>query len=300
MSDKEKIVVKLNNEKIELDSQKTVSPYDWYKEQAASLDEQDSELDELERRTPVYTTSTPKKKKHRYIKSILLTTSIAIIVGIGFGFGVLKMFVELDKTDTTVSSDQSIPVDGEEKTGNNISNSKKQSVTLNSISAFIVQAGMFSTEDKANEWKEKMKQAGFNVFSWKADDGIRLFTSVHLTQEKADQMAEKLAKSNYEGYVRQWSTEEKAIDLTVEEGKWLQGFAPLFLSMIENDTGEKALEGKIAEWNAWVKAAPKEISDALVTLKQSASSFSKAIKDDASQRSYYDQLIKTWYQYDQL
>lgn len=295
MRDDDKIVVKLNNENIEANNRKVDSTYDWYKEQAATTDRQDNEIDELERRTPVYAMTNPKKKKNRYLKSILLTTSLAIIVGIGFGFGVLKMFVEIDKPSATVSTDQSIIVDDEEDSKKK-SGAETSSITLPSISAFIVQAGMFSTEDKAGEWKGNLEQAEFSAFSWKSDDGVRLITSVHATKEKGEQMADKLAQSNFEGYVRQWSTEEQVIELTAEEGKWLQEFAPLFTEMVENISDEKALADKLVEWNNWIEAAPKEMPDALSSLKKTASTFSEV----KTEQKRYEHLLSIWYQYDQL
>ncbi len=292
----DKIVVKLNNENIEANKRKVDPSYDWYKEQAASIDSQDNEIDELERRTPVYSMSNPKKKKNRYLKSILLTTSLAIIVGIGFGFGVLKMFVEIDKPNATVSSNQSIIVDDEEEDGKKKSGAETSSIILPSISAFIVQAGMFSTEDKASEWKGKLEQAGFNAFSWKSDDGVRLITSIHGTKEKGEQMADKLAESNYEGYVRQWSTEEKAMELSAEEGKWLQEFASLFMSIVENVSDEKVIGDKLVEWNDWVESGPKEMSDALTSFKKTASTFSKM----KTKEKRHEHLLNIWYHYDQL
>ncbi|CQR48010.1 Stage II sporulation protein B [Paraliobacillus sp. PM-2] len=295
MDERNKVIVKLNNKTIESASSETKEPYNWYQEQAASLDDNE-EPNEFERRSTNYDTL-PKKRDKTYLKRVLLTASMAIMIGIGFGFFVLKMFVQIDDTKPTISNQETSAITEEEE-DSSASNQEKTTVTLESITGYVVQAGLFSTTDKADEWKDKLVASGYDAFSWETSEGFRLFVNVYATKTEGEKLANELIDANLDGYVREWTTESKSIKLNNTEGEWIQQFSTLWKDTMKKTNKEAVVEEK-KKWSNWLSSAPAPLSEYSSSIKKSGEKFVELLEKNTSGYRISTQLIQLWYLYDQ-
>ncbi|GAA5416235.1 hypothetical protein Pryu01_01267 [Paraliobacillus ryukyuensis] len=305
MDNKKKVIVKLNNRTLNKsnDSDETdASSQKWFHEQAASIDSQE-EPDIYERRESTYTNVA--NKKNNQLKLTILTVIVAIIVGISFGFIVLKMFVEMKDpsinatnqqlTETEVSSDQV-----EEKSGQTTNDEIQQTITINAMSAYVVQAGVFSTAAQADEWKKKLSDAGYQAFSWNTDEGVRLFTNLFTTESEADQLVAAMSEKGLEGYAREWRTEEREASINANVEEWLGVFSSLWNTTVTSITDEQALYKEAEAWKAWLESAPKESPDSLHSFNKSAQNLLVALEEKQAVPTIHINLFEVWYYYSQL
>ncbi|WP_281658288.1 SPOR domain-containing protein [Halobacillus sp. Cin3] len=188
-------------------------------EQAAAVD-QDKEKDK--RATPVY--PLPVKKKWRIpgsYRPVLATAVIALLLSLGIGFVLLRMFVSL--TDVTTAGTETLPspeapagqVQGAEEGAEN----QLPASAAATLDTYIVQAGAFSTEGKAGEWQSRLNAQSISSVIWKRDGQYFLFVGSASSKQEAAYMAEEMKSKSIETYVKPWVvTIEKELPPALQEG----------------------------------------------------------------------------------
>ena len=76
-------------------------------------------------------------------------------------------------------------------------------VTLPSRSYYVVQAGVFSEEDKAQSAVEQLADADLSGLLMREDDAYRLYAGIGVERETADTVAQMVQEKGFETYVRE-------------------------------------------------------------------------------------------------
>ncbi|RWZ59937.1 SPOR domain-containing protein [Halobacillus fulvus] len=139
-----------------------------------------------------------KERSEPVWKPVLMTLLTALVISFGLGFILLRMFVGLTDDASNGSLATSAPA---ASTGQPVYGQDSQSTALE---AYVIQAGVFSTKEKVEEWKLKLTALSIPSVSWYRDDRYFLFAGSALTKAEADQIAANLADQNVETYVKLW------------------------------------------------------------------------------------------------
>lgn len=298
MDEKHKVVVKLNHKIIETDAVRDNTSPNWYEEQAASLD-MDDELSELEYKNIQVDRKLDSSKHKKHITRLIFTVSMALCIGISLGFVALKMFVAMDETNSRLSTNEGSskveeinqPVDEKGET---------KDIVIAGLDAFVVQIGMFSTTEKAEEAKNQMTEQAGAIVAWQEEEGIRLFASVHATKAEAEKRAGELSSEYIDGYVREWTTSEQTVTFPQAEVEWIEDFSPLWKNTIEKSSDYPAMKEESENWKKWLSTAPSELSKPLETMKTTTEELVSRLHDSQSIISIYEPLLELWYLYSKL
>lgn len=284
MEDKKKITVKLSNDPTE---DYLFSSYQ--EEEAASLDD----IPELQYKS--VKTSKLKKSGKKFggnhsssIKSFIITALSAIVIGVGLGIFILNMFV-VNEEEPTMSQ----PVSREQEEGdrNTTETTGSNQLELASLQAYVIQAGVFSSLEQAKISQDTIHQAGFQAILWETEEDIRLFTGAYGSEVDAKQMAEVMESAGLDLYVRSWNNESGVASLEQPVADWLGLFTDLWNASLTGMTDQMH-----SNWNDWVLAAPDNMPDSVMELKERVEQFLKQPNNDILD----SELLVWWYLYDQL
>ncbi|KHE71888.1 SPOR domain-containing protein [Halobacillus sp. BBL2006] len=156
-----------------------------------------------------------KKKLQSPMKRIAVTALTALVISLGLGFLLLRMFVTL--TDETTTGRDVVPA-----TSNSTGEPQAeaiQNVNPSAIESYFIQAGVFSTEDKAIEWKTKLTSQSVSSIVWERDGQYFLFAGSAPTQEEADVLAAQLQGYGVDTYVKSWVVLKEEGSLDEKEAK---------------------------------------------------------------------------------
>ncbi|MBA2173448.1 SPOR domain-containing protein [Halobacillus locisalis] len=168
-------------------------------EQAASAEPDDDK--EWTEKPKVYSLPVPKKKRRpSAIKPILVSTATALLISFGLGFLLLRMFVSL--TDETTNGSESMPVPA---TSTGSSTEETATIGTSTLDGYVIQAGVFSTEEKATEWKMKLTASAVSSAIWERDGQYYLFVGSAGSEAEANEIADDLSARDVETYVKPWT-----------------------------------------------------------------------------------------------
>lgn len=200
-----------NEKKQDTDQQKN-SPVNYNIVQAGNAERK------IDSENPSVYFSSPVKKKGRKktFMPIMITMSSAALIGIVFGVIMLQMFVTLNEPSGSESkvSQTSSAVSEAEKNGNKFPE----------LSAYMLQAGVFSQRENAENWMKLYQGENLPVIVWEREEHYYLFTGVYMQEEEAKQRAVELQAKGFDVFVKPWSTSEAELTLTNDEAKWLNDF----------------------------------------------------------------------------
>ncbi|WP_281975918.1 SPOR domain-containing protein [Halobacillus litoralis] len=264
MDSKKKISISFRNEH-QKDSKREVVRTQ--SEQAAAAEEK---KDEQRPSTPVYQLPLKKKKKHfSSFKPLIATSLTALFVSLGLGFLLLRMFVSLtDDTSMGSQANDTMPVTspGEQQTAENSADSLPEGA-LQTFNAYIVQAGAFSTETKALEWKSRLTAQSVSSVVWERDGQFYLYVGSGATKQEADLIASELAAESIETYVKPWvvNVEKQVPDKVYQhlDAHSLGDFSESDRQKVMEEIGKNTpLAQALSEWEAqddtnvnWLKVA---------------------------------------------
>ncbi|ARI76922.1 SPOR domain-containing protein [Halobacillus mangrovi] len=158
----------------------------------------------------------PMKKKNNLqspVKRIAFTALTALIISFGLGFLLLRMFVTL--TDETTTGEEVVPATS--NTPAEAQGEMVQSVNPAAIDSYFIQAGVFTTEEKALEWKTKLTSQSVSSVVWERDGQFYLFAGSAPTKSEADTLALQLQGYGVDTYVKNWVVLKEEGSLSEEE-----------------------------------------------------------------------------------
>ncbi|WP_407269604.1 SPOR domain-containing protein [Radiobacillus sp. PE A8.2] len=294
---------------------------DSYKEQAATLDSNydPDDLIEYEKRDTSDTTnwydSSVKKQRNRKlnpsaIKTFAVAGVSATLIGLTLGFILLRLFVGIgedgDQTATSDNANTDTPTTTTDDAGSETGTDTSSEVgtdgslvayTIDPMQAFVIQAGVFSTVEKAETWQTQFTEAAFPSMVWEHEGQFRLFAGLFATEQSADIFAEQMTASGLEPYVRPWQTEATAIELSSEVEAWISAFPALWQESLKEIGNASALA---TDWQTWVDKYPAQNAEQLQGVQQASQQLIASLSSGAETKQLQIELLQLWEQYSGL
>lgn len=243
-----------------------------------------------------------RKSRFSSFKPIILASISAIIIGSVLGFFMLNMFVDIDKglsqqnytIPTTVEDDEEATKEDDDK--ETASDEVISAAQIQSMNAFVLQAGKFGDEANANEMKDKFNQAGFSAMIWLEGNFYYVLAGIANSKNKANQLANELSENQLEVFVKNWGTESSEIKLTEDEISWLKAYNKQWTeSLASVNKNENLSEDGWANIVNTIPDDSKNISEFTTFLKKEISELVKANKWQEQRL-----LLNLWYQFNLL
>ncbi|WP_226583384.1 SPOR domain-containing protein [Halobacillus litoralis] len=185
-------------------------------EQAAVVEEDKEERPV----TPVYQLPFKKAKRISGFKPLLTTAVTALIISLGLGFVLLRMFVSL--TEQTSSANDTLPVIQTQQAADSSDEQTAEAPLASGpnqvFDTYIVQAGAFSTEGKAKEWQSRLTAQSIPSVVWNRDGQYFLFVGSSSSKQEAEYIAEQMKAQSIETYVKPWVVNvDKQVPVVLQE-----------------------------------------------------------------------------------
>jgi len=285
-----KPIVKMNGKKMD----KEVNKAKWNRsikdEVAATVERTNHFTNEREKKKSVG--SNKGKKLIIKFKPLITTISLALIVGSIFGFVMLKIFGTIDNGMATPGNNPVVNLDKASEKDDEIED--KDNIELPIIQAYILQGGVFSSEENAEEFAREYQENDIPTMIWPRENEYFLLLGVAHTLEKGEKLASRIEEEDLEVFVKEWATPAREISLTSNEKEWINSFQNLLTSSIqeldeqENDS-ISSLEKLLAD-------LPDD-SASLESFKESIQAIFNKVKEDGRSLTQED-LLKMWLQYE--
>lgn len=234
------------------------------------------------------------KKRNRFTryKSIIIAAVSAVVIGLCLGILMLNMFGGLgDKiightTDNSATNATSGPKQAAEE--------KLTSIEMEPIGAFVLQAGVFSTEANASKWSGKFGKSGFSTMIWKRDHQFFLLAGVAETEQQADVLAAQFA--DFDIYVKEWSTNKGTKQLTKDGKKWLASVINTWHESLAKVSAQESISGE--KWKDVIGQFPEQEKSLVNLYKQLKSSHQYLGKSNLNSDHVF--LLELWKQLEKL
>lgn len=162
-------------------------------------------------------------------KPLMFTVLFAVVIGLVFGVIALQL------------TKQAGPVTQMEKPQETEEIHVESGMqTMDVISFYVVQGGVFTDKDNAAKAIEVFQAKDVPAMQWEADGEIYLFAGIAATENKAKEYAEEMKADKLEVYVKPWEVGAVQISLTKYEHKWLSQFTKVW---------QESLAGEGQEWS---------------------------------------------------
>lgn len=196
-----------------------------YDEQAATLENTHKPLRTF-KKISSYSKVWKNKQNKNMLKPVMLAVISALVIGSLFGIIMLRMFVTMDATPEVTGNTNPavIGTDEAEEEKESDPQQAENTVEFASLTAYVLQAGVFSERKNAEAWSENFKAAGIPVVIWEREGQYYLFAGVANSAEAAAQAAEELETEELELYSKEWKTKSLEISLTANEEAWLNAY----------------------------------------------------------------------------
>ncbi|WP_270179453.1 hypothetical protein [Alkalihalobacillus sp. CinArs1] len=217
-----------------------------------------------------------KKKKQRIVskpmvihKNIMISVASAVFLGVMFGFILLMVFSGNENAAPVSGSTTEVP-----PKATNV-NTEELSLNLK-----VVQSGVYSTEESALEFQQRLKDNGFPAAIINSDN-YYLLIGVSQTTEGQNALAGYFENKGEDVYAKEWNINAEAVNVSEEgashlkEGKeFIEQLVAMDLNGLTDEelTDEmiKNAEGRLTEWSektpdidGWTKGGGEELVTSL-------------------------------------
>ena len=184
---------------------------------------------------PVFLRPEPKRKvKRRRILPFLLTIISAGVISILLGVAILQMFIMVE--------DQPIGESNIPEGTATITSSQPIEQSIPELSGYILQAGVFTEKENAEEWLVFYESENIPAIIWESDNQYFLFTNIYAAEEEAKLKVLELKEDEFDIFAKPWSTSTGELKLSVEELEWLHTFQETWVTSLVNKEGEQLAE----------------------------------------------------------
>ncbi|WP_217586858.1 hypothetical protein [Lentibacillus saliphilus] len=269
-------------------------PSNFY-EEAASVEE------ERHNDVPVYSRTYSGHrfmKKSRYfghfqLRSIVIAVFSAVAIGLCLGF--IMLFIMGGGTDdqSTASngsngmSDQGTDnQDTEDTIGGNSER------TMKPMQAFVLQGGVFSSDENAQSFEQSFRDSGFSPVIWERDGTFYLFLGVTQTKQQGSAITE--AYSDHDIYVKEWNLEAATLKLDSHMFAWLEAVQSTWQQSLQKVSEKNVIDA--SAWQAIINDYPNQ-SERFLELYNVIKNGQEEMQtsDSMSQQAF---LLKIWKQWE--
>lgn len=230
--------------------------------------------------------------KIKTFKPIMIAIFSALLIGSVLGFMMLNLLTQLnDDSDHLEPEVSKTAVSNEQK----LSNSEEiQKFTLKSMSGQVIQVGVFSKTENANEWIETYKQAGFPTTLWERDGQYFLFAGIAETKEDANKLRTNITSNDFDAFIKEWQTKEYEIELLPVDYEWLTAFQELWHETLHSVSVQEGINTN--NWHNLIEQADKK-SEKVINLSEEIQSL---INHDFKEDTLLEQkvLLEVWQKFE--
>ncbi len=184
---------------------------------------------------PNLTANNPFKVKKLPLKKLSLSTFFSVFFAVLLGTFFGLMLLKIVPAEKVVENDQPVVNQGVEtpSTGEKSTNYGTLTATRQSLTAAVVQEGIYSTKESAAQIKQKLNDKGTPAEVFTSDGQFALFVGVSNQVEEAKSIGNGLKASGVDTYSKQWIVGEKNLsNLHDEEKKLLEISPQIFQSIV--------------------------------------------------------------------
>lgn len=241
-----------------------------------------------------------KKGNVRTFRPIIVAIVCALVIGTGLGVIMLNMITNINDQVSHGSVQNIPPVANDNTEREQTEETKKQhtTVALESISAHVLQGGVFTEQENAEASAKLFDHAGFPTSIWNRDDNYYLFVGLAKTKEQAQEIGSEMTDDTLEIFVKEWTTKQTELSLTDEEQSWIQSFVKVWNESLDG-LSEPQEEFPIENWQALADKFP----DDTTSLTNLGALVNDVIDQDNKEISIFSRqhmLLMMWKQYDAL
>lgn len=222
--------------------------------------------------------------------SFLTATFTAVLIGLFLGVIMLNIFTNKENHASTDNNQHMI---GHQDT-DDIDQTETNPTTLKQMNAYVLQLGVFSEIENANDWSKIYQKAGFSSIHFLRDNQYFLFAGIAESEEKAKELATILLKDEIEVYVKEWITNEIEIGLTGEESQWFTSFQEQWQTSLKSL--EKQEGFPLGGWNQLIESYPVK-SEKVTQLVEVIELLSE--NDTGNKFELQNQLLNIWKVYEE-
>lgn len=202
---------------------------------------------------------------HNEFKMIIWTIIASLLVGLFFGYTILK--IVLSDEQTTKANIQTT----NEQKENEIFNQ----VTLPGFSFFVVQAGVFSNKDNATDFGEEIEEIKLSHVVRQAEEQYFVWLSILPDENSANKWVKSIKKKKIDVIIKPWDIPSATIELREKEEEWLVTFTELLSDAIQTNEVDRqkfqqvvAQENEISTFKKWYEELQMIISQENLSSEQ--------------------------------
>lgn len=225
----------------------------------------------------------------------------AVIIGTIMGMIMINLFTNITEVgepedSTTVTSTLPDQEDAQTKGGKD-SEDKEGQAELDGMNAYVLQAGVFSNQENADESAKDYEKAGFITEIWERDEQYYLLAGIAETKERGIEVAKELDHHELDIYIKEWDTKKSQVKLNKNDGQWIKSFEKQWestLSLLEEDK-----KIPVEDWDSLTKDQQSK-SENVQAVEETISVFLKDGVTEFSVQEAEHLLIKSWKQYEEI
>ncbi|MBD8007419.1 hypothetical protein [Bacillus norwichensis] len=171
---------------------------------------------------------------------LLISTILAVAIGLGFGLFVWKLVVNPESSTILTDAAPTVPAESKEK-------GTALTATMPGLSAAVVQGGAFSTEEAATSFSDKFTSQGLPSISLNVDEQQFLFIGVTEDLNTAKTWVEDYKASGIDVYAKEFSVPEHQIKVDSKiEAEWVTE-APKLFGILAKEAANARSSGQVNE-----------------------------------------------------
>ncbi|MFY4774720.1 SPOR domain-containing protein [Metabacillus sp. RGM 3146] len=147
------------------------------------------------------------KNRQRFpMKQLLITVTIAVVMGLGFGTAALKFMsnggeqANGEPAPQTADAGTSLPVSGTVKEGAGNNASADPQAAAGSFSTYVVQAGKFSTKEGADAVKQDLAGKGYPAVSVQDQNAYYVYAGAAADKAQAQAMSKEFQSKSIDAW----------------------------------------------------------------------------------------------------
>lgn len=235
-----------------------------------------------------YNKSSKRYSRFGHFKPILIAIISAISIATVLGFIMIRMFAGVD-TEITGNASNNLPViDNNDK--NETEAAETNAISLKPLTAYVIQAGVFSEKANAESWAEKYHNTGLPTMIWQRENQFYLLIGLAASKEQAKKVVGGLKEYSFDMYVKEWSTGKSEAKLTQAEQEWFQSFQEQWNTALTSLSNQEDLAP--ANWEKINANSPKK-SERVLSMVEETSKIERADGMEAQV-----QLLNLWNKYE--
>ncbi|MGF9963349.1 stage II sporulation protein B [Bacillus rhizoplanae] len=205
--------------------------------------------------------SSMRKGKKGWSNTFIFTVSTAIVIGTGFGMGMLHLLTDQEAVRETTAPAVNVTEKNETKQSTNEKKEEKKAVSaaLSPLTIHFVQGGVFSTKEKGQASLKELQEQGVPGAIMQSGDKYLLILGMANDEQSAIQMIEQYKQKDISVMKKKWEiTDQALLKQDQEYGSFFEKLQSLYEKLLQqaaivqsgNKINKTNLEQIKNEWKA--------------------------------------------------